>query len=209
MGGSHNYELPDGIFDRFNDMLVVTKMHLHGSSQNARVLHKAQVKYVVLYRDLRDVAVSYYFYVRQTPWHPAYPLYSKLSLQEGLALFGIRLLPDFALWVRSWYKNLDPSLGLMLRYEDILKNTLEVMTRVAKHLHLNSSYETVSAMVEKHSFQQLSGGRKQGQESTDSFFRKGKAGDWRNHFTPALKAMYKKSVGDFLIEFGYEQDYSW
>ena len=48
-----------------------------------------------------------------------------------------------------------------------------------------------------------------GEESTESFFRKGVAGDWRNHFTPELKALYKERVGDLLVELGYEADLSW
>jgi len=182
---------------------------VHGSPHNLEVLRAAGVKYVVLYRDLRDVAVSYYFYVRQTPWHPEYPVYARLSVTEGLATFARRTLPAYADWVRSWHRNGDPAMGLELRYEQMLADTAEVMTRVAEHFQLDSSPETVRQIVEKHRFRELSGGRGRGQESRDSFFRKGVAGDWRNHFTPELKAEYKALIGEFLIEFGYERDLSW
>lgn len=207
--GSHDYELPDDTVSRFEEMLAVTKMHIHGSLHNAQVLHKSGVKYVVLYRDLRDVAVSHYFYVKQTPWHPEYASYMSLSLQEGLALFGVRLLPDFADWVRAWDANRDPSRSLMVKYEDMLADTFGMMTRIAEHFDLDSSPETVQKIVDTHSFKRLSGGRKQGQESRNSFFRKGRAGDWKNHLTPEITAMYKEAVGEFLIEYGYEQDYDW
>lgn len=208
-GGSHDYDLPKDIFSRFENMLVVTKMHVHGSLHNARLLHEAGVKYVVLYRDLRDVAVSHYFYVQQTPWHPEYSIYKDLSVEEGLTTFADRLLLPFADWVRSWHQNRDPELSLVLRYEEMLDDTVVVMTRVAEHFGLDSSPETVKSIVEAHSFKNLSGGRSQGEESKNSFFRKGKSGDWRNHFTPELKEMYKEVIGDFLIEFGYEENYSW
>jgi hypothetical protein len=208
-GGSHDYDLPEDMFSRFEDMLVVTKMHVHGSPHNARLLHEASVKYVVLYRDLRDVAVSHYFYVRQTPWHPEYPIYKNLSVEEGLATFADRLLLPFANWVRSWHQNRDPDLSLVLRYEEMLADTVGVMTHVAEHFGLDSSPETVTEIVEAHSFENLSGGRSQGEESKNSFFRKGKSGDWRNHFTPELRERYKEIIGDFLIEFGYEQDDLW
>lgn len=208
-GGSHDYELPEDMFSRFKDMLVVTKMHVHGSPHNVKLLREAGVKYVVLYRDLRDVAVSHYFYVRQTPWHPGCPVYKDLSVQEGLATFADRLLVPFADWIRSWHRNRDPEMSLELRYEEILADTVGVMTRVAEHFELDSSLETINEIVEAHSFQRLSGGRSRGQESRNSFFRKGKAGDWKNHFTPELRETYKELIGDFLIEFGYEQDYSW
>jgi hypothetical protein len=208
-GGSHDYDLPVNVFSRFQDMLVVTKMHICGSPHNARLLHEAGMKYVILYRDLRDVAVSYHFYVRQTPWHPEYPVYKGLSIEEGLTTFADRLLIPYADWVRSWHQNRDPGMSLVVRYEEMLTDTAGILTRVAEHFELDSSPETIHDIVEAHSFKNLSGGRRQGKEGTNSFFRKGKSGDWRNHFTPGIKETYKELIGDFLIDFGYEEDYSW
>jgi lipopolysaccharide transport system ATP-binding protein len=197
------------MFSRFTDMLVLTKMHVPGSAHNVEVLRAAGVKYVVLYRDLRDVAVSHFFYVRQTPWHPEYSLYARLSLQEALALFADRTLVAFVEWIRSWRQNRDPKMSLLLRYERMLSDPLTTMIAVAEHFELDSSLETVGQIVERHSFQRLSGGRRQGQQDVSNFFRKGIAGDWKNHFTPEIKALYKRYIGDFLIELGYEHDLSW
>ena len=208
-GGSHDYDLPPDIFARFNDMLVITKMHVHGSLHNVRLLRAANIRYVVLYRDLRDVAISHFFYARQTPWHPEYPIYANLSVHEGLEIFGQRTLQAFARWVRSWHENRDPEMSLEVRYERMLSDTAAVMTQVAEHFELDSSPEVVEAVVKNHSFLRLSEGRQQGQQSSDSFFRKGIAGDWRTHFTPHLREIYKKLIGDFLVEFGYERDLAW
>jgi Sulfotransferase domain len=208
-GGSHKYDLPSEIFSRFENMLVVTKMHVHGSPHNVRVLRAAGVKYVVLYRDLRDVAVSHVFYVRQTPWHPEHPLYAGLSVEAGLDLFADRTLVSFVDWIRSWNENADPDMSLHLRYETMLSDTPAVMRCVAEHFELNGSEETISSIVRAHAFHQLSGGRAPGQTNTKSFFRKGLSGDWRTYFTPALKETYKRRVGSFLIEVGYERDLSW
>jgi alcohol sulfotransferase len=208
-GGSHDYELPVNMFSRFKGMLVLTKMHVPGSLHNVEVLRSAGVRYVVLYRDLRDVAVSHFFYVRQTPWHPEYPVYAKLSLPEGLGVFAKRTLLSYANWVRSWHKNRDPNMSLVLRYEQMLADPTAAMTNVANHFQLDSSPGTIHNIVERHSFQRLSGGRRQGEQNTDSFFRKGIAGDWKNHFTPGLKETYKRCIGNFLVEFEYEQDLSW
>jgi hypothetical protein len=40
-------------------------------------------------------------------------------------------------------------------------------------------------------------------------FRKGHAGDWRNHFTEAHKRAFKEVAGDLLIWLGYEEDAGW
>ena len=205
-GGSHDYELPAHTFARMRNRLVVTKMHVHGSPHNVEVLRSAAVPYVVLYRDLRDVAVSHVFYVRQTPWHAEYPLYAGVSPQEGLVVFAGRTLEPFADWIRSWHENGDPRSGLIVRYEELIRDDVGVMTRVAGHLGLDGSPETVGAIVEQHRFQRSSGGRAQGESDTSSFFRKGVVGDWKNHFTPAIEELYAERVGDFLREFGYDQD---
>lgn len=208
-GGSHDYELPDDIFSRFDDMLVVTKMHVYGSEHNARLLRDAGVKYVVLYRDLRDVAVSHYFYVRKTPWHPEYPIYRPLSPEEGLLMFADRSLDDFAEWVRLWDRNRDRDLSISVRYEDMLADTTAVMRSVAEHFELDASSDTIKRIVEAHSFQRMARGREPGEQDSNSFVRKGVAGDWKNWFTHEIKQEFKDKIGEFLIEYGYETDHVW
>ena len=46
--------------------------------------------------------------------------------------------------------------------------------------------------------------RERGEEVQGSFFRKGKAGDWKNHFTPEQAAAYKRVAGDWFERHGYE-----
>ncbi|HXL56871.1 MAG TPA: sulfotransferase domain-containing protein [Chitinophagaceae bacterium] len=67
---SHTFEFPSDLFKRFKKALVVLKLHAHGSLHNFQVLEKSNIKYVVMYRDLRDVAVSHVFYVQRTTYHP-------------------------------------------------------------------------------------------------------------------------------------------
>lgn len=208
-GGSHDYDLPSDMFRRFEHMLVVTKMHVHGSPHNVELLRQAGVHYVILYRDLRDVAVSHYFYVRRTPWHPEYPLYAPLAVGEALVLFAKRTLLPYVAWVRSWRDNGDSELGLVLRYEDLLADTLAAMRRVSHHFGLDDSPDVLGRVVASQSFEALAGGRQRGEQSSESFFRKGVAGDWRNHFPPAVRELYKHLIGAFLVEVGYEQDLAW
>jgi hypothetical protein len=153
--------------------------------------------------------VSHYFYVRRSPWHPEFPVYSRLSLDKGLIEFSHKLLPEFAEWVRSWHENRDAQLSRIITYEDLLSKPVSVFSEVAKHFRLDSSSGVVERIVEENSFRRLSKGRVRGEEKTDSFFRKGIIGDWRNHFTTELREIYKREIGEFLIEFGYEKDFSW
>lgn len=208
-GGSDRYELPEKMFDRFRDMLVLTKMHVHGSEHNARVLRDAGVRYVALFRDLRDVAVSNSYYVRNTPWHPEHPHYAGKDVQQCLSVFAERTLDDYANWVRLWAKNADPERSVILRYEEMLDDVESCLHRVADLFELDSSDGMIHDIAEKNSFRRMSGGRDRGQASASDFVRKGVAGDWRNHFTPALCDLYKAKIGRFLVDFGYEPDESW
>lgn len=204
-GGSHDYDLPSDMFTRFDEMLVLTKMHVHGSPHNARLLHAAQIPYVVLFRDLRDVAVSYHFYVGKTPWHPQHELYSDKPVQAGLHRFATDLLAEYAAWVVAWQQNYDAELGMIIQYEALLADTVGVMQQVAQHFGLDDSAETVQAIVDQHSFATL----KQAQDGQEGFFRKGVAGDWRNHFTPELSDLYQEKIGRFLVDTGYEANLDW
>lgn len=208
-GGSHDFELPEGMFDNLKNMLVLTKMHSHGSKNNVKVLGDAGINYVILHRDLRDVAVSYHFYVRNTPWHPEYRFHRRATTQEGISIFGTRMLPAYINWVQSWRANADPEHSIQLRYEEMLIDPTVGMTRIATLFGLDSSSKTIERIVKAHSFEKMSGGRDRGDASEIAFARKGIAGDWKNHFTPALREQFGKLLTDLLIETADEQDDSW
>ena len=197
------------MFNKLQNMLVLTKMHSHGSINNVDILEKAGIRYVVLHRDLRDVAVSYHYYVCNTPWHPEYPLHKNKSIQEGLHIFGQRMLPAYVQWVRSWRKNANPDHSIQIRYEDMLADPIDGMTKIATLFELDNTTDTITWIVESHSFKKMSGGRASGTSSDSAFARKGVAGDWKNHFTPALREQYGKIIADFLIETTDEVDDSW
>ena len=48
-----------------------------------------------------------------------------------------------------------------------------------------------------------------GEENPNRHYRKGKAGDWTNHFTPQHVDAFKEKVGDLLVRLGYETNDSW
>ncbi len=208
-GGSHDYELPDDMFTRFDNALVLTKMHIHGSTHNAGLLQNANIRYVVLYRDLRDVAVSNYFYVRNTPWHPEYKHYKGVDTAQGLRIFAQRTLRAYEQWVRSWDQNRDENLSLMIRYEDLLVDDRAVLTEIAKLFELDHSPETIERITKANSFASMSSGRSSGTSNEKAFVRKGVAGDWTNHFDDELRTLYKEIIGQFLIDFGYEESLDW
>jgi hypothetical protein len=208
-GGSHDYDIPSDTFERMEGMLVLSKMHVHGSAHNVEVLRASGVRYVVLFRDLRDVAVSNAFYVRNTPWHPEYPHYAGKETAACLEVFAERTLGAYADWVRSWHANRDEDASVVLRYEQMLGDAAGCLRRVADLFELDAGDERIAEIIEKNSFRSMSGGRDRGQGDGGQFVRKGVAGDWVNHFDDRLRAVYKAKIGSFLVEFGYEEGLDW
>lgn len=207
--GSHAFEMPRNLFDRLENTLSVMKLHVHGSSGNARLLKDRGIPFVVMFRDLRDVAVSHYFYVRQTPWHPEFSDYSQLGVEEGLLYFCNTLLEPFVDWIRSWARHADTDLCHTLRYEELLNDPESELAAVCHHFGLKASSDTIKEIVSRHSFEQQSGGRVRGEEDTSSFYRKGISGDWRNHFSAEVEEVFQDKAGELLVDLGYEKDSDW
>lgn len=69
--------------------------------------------------------------------------------------------------------------------------------------------ELIARIVQQHSFEINSGGRRIGEEDQRHHYRKGIAGDWRNYFEPVHIAEFKRRYNDMLLELGYETDPDW
>jgi hypothetical protein len=189
------------MFEPLDHGLYVMKMHSHGSKHNVNMLKQNNLNYCILYRDLRDAAVSHYFYVRSTPWHPEHQDYYKLDIKEGMIYFSETRLDEWSKWIKSWKDNRDKKRSIEIKYEDMLNKNFETFKKVVKLFNLDDSEKMISSIVEKNSI-----GRKRKEES---FFRKGIAGDWKNYFDEEIKILFKKKIANLLIELGYESDTNW
>ena len=198
-GGTHAFELPEDAFSRLGDALCIVKTHCHGSAHNVRVLARNAVPYCVMYRDLRDAAVSHVFYVRRTPWHPEYPAYRDLDTRAGLLHFARTLLPKWRDWIASWRRNRDPERSVELTYEGLLAEPDAAMKAVAALYGLPAA--PLQRIIERNSFARM--------KDAGSFFRKGMAGDWRNHFDAEIAGAFKREIAADLISWGYAADDCW
>lgn len=69
--------------------------------------------------------------------------------------------------------------------------------------------ERLLGILWEHDFTRKTKGRALGQEDVKSHYRKGTAGDWKNHFTAAHVAYFKEQCNDLLLRYGYEQSSDW
>jgi hypothetical protein len=189
-----------------------------------------EAKVVHIVRDGRDVVVSSAHHrwnnatdvgghrnltPEQVAKREAYRSDPATFLATGESIFAEGHVAEIA---RSWSESVGrtvengASLGdnyHELRYEDLLAEPVAEVRRLLEFLGADSSEKVARECVEVASFEQLSGGRAQGEEDSSSFYRKGVAGDWKNHFTEEDRRIFKEEAGELLIQLGYEKDLDW
>lgn len=194
--------------DRIPAGYTVTKTHTRPTEANRRLVHATGRPYVVLFRDLRDIAVSWCFYVGNEANHPQHGLIASLSISECLDYFIENMLPEFAYWSATWLREHDSSLGLVVHYESLLSEPVAAMEKVVRHYGIDPAKVGVGGIVERFRFEKTTG-RKPGEEDASQFNRKGVAGDWKHHFSPAQCARFKQIGGEALVALGYETGEDW
>jgi hypothetical protein len=150
-------------------------------------------KLIVIYRDGRDVVTSDRFFTQD---------YGKKPFNFGDA-------------VQAWKRDMEAHLAGAERhpvfacgYEALLADGAETSKALFRFLGLRHDGSLIADLLERSSFR-FYAGRERGQEDRKRFYRKGVAGDWKNHFSPEDKALFKEIGGEMLVRLGYEQDLSW
>ena len=107
---------------------------------------------------------------------------------------------------RSWLSAREP----FFRFEDITENPTENFRKIfLEHCGLTIDTTALDEVLARHHFSRYSGGRDKGSEDINSHYRKGRAGDWRLHFSEKAKAQFKRQFNDVLVLGGYERDDLW
>lgn len=94
---------------------------------------------------------------------------------------------------------------ILVRYEDLTgSESASEFGRIMDHCDIAVPDPLLEAVLEDVSFERMSGGRRRGEEDVDSHYRKGVAGDWRNHLTSEILRHYHSVAGDLAARLGYE-----
>ena len=158
-----------------------------------------EAKFIHLVRDGRDCAASGWFH--NSRLSPAW-LAQEFPTMEAYAAATAKG------WAREQaaavaFARERPQRCLALRYEDLIEDTATAFRSVLTFLGMPHDAATIADCCAKSDFAKLSGGRAPGKEDRASFYRKGVAGDWRNHFSAEANAAFIREAGPWLTHFGY------
>ncbi len=167
---------------------------------------------VYLGRDPRDVAVSYAHH-RGVGIDETIERMADEAIVLGQAeTSGKEQLPQpLGSWsghVRSWLEQTDIPV-LTVRYEDLLRDPLTALTRIAAHLGIDATAEQLQAAVAATRFDVLRtqehtlGFRERLTDATAPFFREGRAGGWRDRLSVAQHDRIIRRHGAVMARFGY------
>ena len=200
-------EIPTGFF--------VTPLYVRYGDFAARVPKPPEYRAFYVMRDPRDIVVSDYFSLRYS--HPTTHEYictmreklSRMSKEDGLAERIENARGSYFSVLAEWGAAEADELVRLFRYEDLFGPDQEIaIADLLVHCRLRIPRRVLRRLLAKHSFERLAG-RPQGQEEVRQHYRKGVAGDWRNHFTEGHKRLFKSKAGELLVALGYEKDLSW
>lgn len=170
-----------------------------------------QEKAILIIRDPRDIAVSAKFYFNGGN-HSLDTIISMMHYGTG----HFRHNGSYGGYLMQWQQLLRqrPSQVTFVRYEDMQANCLQAINGLLGKLQIPlPTDEDMQAAIARQSFESK---RKRVSKQTGKHsklnrhhMRKGKAGDWKNHFTASEARLAEKYFGYWLDELDYEENDDW
>jgi hypothetical protein len=205
-------DLPNNAFKHFRSFFhSYIKTHTNPSEKNFNILKKYGIdKIVITYRDPRDIAVSRYFHLLESPKSSTEPYgnvnYNNISKEQGL-LHSLQIVKDeYIPWIDGWiqYSQIHDKNVLILTYENILDNPLECFKELCVFYDLPLSEKEITLLLESTDRAMKKGFNNSTSVGNKSTFRNGKVGDWTNHFSKLHYEFLQKELNNALQKIGYE-----
>jgi hypothetical protein len=217
---SYQQQLPGGVDAReirartfstpFPVGTIVTPLYI-GYDNYLDIPKPGRYRSFFVMRDPRDVVVSWYFSMKHSHAENPGVRRHREALGDRSVRGGLEYATDhlarggsFAA-LDSWTEAeaVDEHV-LLVRFEDLIGvDGTETFGRLLAHCDIRVSPADLRDCLARHSFARLSG-RDPGMEDEAAHYRKGIAGDWRNHFDAPLKAWFDERTNHVVARLGYE-----
>ncbi len=166
---------------------------------------------ILVVRDPRDVACSFapFFDIGLDDAIDA--IASSPESGPGQPVHAVTAQPwgSWSEHTRSWLGPDVPVPVHLIRYEDLKEDAVATLEPVFAAIGLECTHEQLVAAVDDTRFERLASsealdGFREVSPNTQTFFREGRAGGWRDTLSDAQVAAIEADHGDVMLELGYE-----
>uniref|UniRef100_A0A669PI24 Sulfotransferase n=2 Tax=Phasianus colchicus TaxID=9054 RepID=A0A669PI24_PHACC len=146
-------------------------------------IFKNKAKILVLFRNPKDTAVSFFHFHKNVPSVPSYSSWDEFFSEFMNGKVGWGSYFDHAV---TWNKHIDDENTMIVIYEDLKENLASGVKQIAEFFGFSPTAEQIQSIADRATFQAV---KNKAQETHGAvgtvLFRKGVVGDWKNLFTEA------------------------
>lgn len=189
--------------------------HLPGDVIDVDRLLKSGLKMIYVMRNPKDTLVSLKNFMVNSPGSkiPALKEYFPTDMEEfirktmkGETLIPTRLGEWYPHHIRSYYKYKDHPNVYFVKYEDLKKDPVAEIQKLANFIDVSLTEEELADVVNKTSFDNMKKNAGHGTKQTN-MFRKGQAGNWKENISEQLSRdideKFAKDMEGMDINFTY------
>ncbi|KAG8444173.1 hypothetical protein GDO86_009379 [Hymenochirus boettgeri] len=156
--------------------------HLHYNDIPQTFFDK-KVKMLVVFRNPKDTAVSYFHFYNNNPMLPNYSSWDTFfqDFISGNVCWGSYF--DHAL---AWNEHIDDETVLIVTFEEMKEDLKAAVKKISEFFGICITEEQICEVAQKGTFTAMKEKLKETRkEFAQIFLRKGEVGDWKNHFSEA------------------------
>ncbi|XP_060611070.2 sulfotransferase 6B1 [Anolis sagrei] len=157
----------------------IVATHLH-YNHLPKTIFKNKAKVLVLFRNPKDTAASFFQFHNNVPSIPSYNSWEEFFQQFMNGQVGWGSYFDQAV---TWNQHIDDENVLILTYEELKQDLVSGVKQMAEFFGFMATAEQIQAIADRASFEAM---RERSQETHGAvgplLFRKGAIGDWKDLF---------------------------
>ncbi|PKU49147.1 sulfotransferase 6b1 [Limosa lapponica baueri] len=146
-------------------------------------IFKNKAKILVLFRNPKDTAVSFFHFHNNVPSVPSYSSWDEFFSEFMNGKVGWGSYFDHAV---TWNKHIEDENTMFIIYEDLKENLTASVEQIAEFFGFSPTAEQIQSIADRATFQAVKDKAQETHGAVGSIlFRKGVVGDWKNLFTEA------------------------